>query len=237
MTTLILKRTAILFLAMVLAAAGLLLSLTASVPAQAQTMNGTSTTNNDDGVSDLGRLIILNSLFAGGSFGGSGSFGLGTSLGGTNLTNLILLDALFDDDDNNGDDFDLDLDLGGNGNNGTDLGDLILLDALFSGGTTIGTGGIVGGSNVVLYTVQRGDTLSGIAARFLGNASLFPVIASANGITNPNLIVPGQVLRIPTTSTTGTVNLGGSFLGGGLFGGSNNLGQLIILQSLFNDND
>ncbi len=48
------------------------------------------------------------------------------------------------------------------------------------------------------YTVQRGDTLSRIAARF--NTTV-QAIATLNGIANPNLIYPGQVLRIPGGGT------------------------------------
>lgn len=44
------------------------------------------------------------------------------------------------------------------------------------------------------YTVQSGDTLSGIAQRFGTTVS---AIASLNGISNPNLIYAGQVLQIP----------------------------------------
>jgi LysM repeat protein len=47
------------------------------------------------------------------------------------------------------------------------------------------------------YTVVRGDTLSGIARRFYGDASLYGKLAAANGIKNPNLIRVGQVLTIP----------------------------------------
>lgn len=49
------------------------------------------------------------------------------------------------------------------------------------------------------YTVVSGDTLSGIAQRFFGDGDLFPRIFEANRdqISNPNLIVPGQVLRVP----------------------------------------
>jgi nucleoid-associated protein YgaU len=49
------------------------------------------------------------------------------------------------------------------------------------------------------YTVKPGDTLSAIAHHFYGNAGLFNRIfaANTNQLTNPNLIFPGQVLRIP----------------------------------------
>ncbi len=49
-------------------------------------------------------------------------------------------------------------------------------------------------STTTKYTVQPGDTLSGIGARF---GVSYQSIAQANGITNPNRIYPGQVLTIP----------------------------------------
>ncbi|TFF27795.1 LysM peptidoglycan-binding domain-containing protein [Jiella endophytica] len=51
------------------------------------------------------------------------------------------------------------------------------------------------------YTVRSGDTLSAIARRFYGDASRFTVIVEANAhiISNPNVIFPGQQLRIPVT--------------------------------------
>lgn len=49
------------------------------------------------------------------------------------------------------------------------------------------------------YTIKRGDTLSLIAKRYYGNAMKYPVIFEANRevIKNPDLIYPGQVIRIP----------------------------------------
>ena len=47
--------------------------------------------------------------------------------------------------------------------------------------------------NTVTYTVVSGDTLSDIAARF---GTTYQSIAERNGIENPNLIYPGQVLTI-----------------------------------------
>jgi LysM repeat protein len=47
------------------------------------------------------------------------------------------------------------------------------------------------------YQVHPNDTLSGIAQRFYGDPTLFGLIATANNLANPNLIVPGQILRIP----------------------------------------
>ncbi len=45
----------------------------------------------------------------------------------------------------------------------------------------------------VTYTVKSGDTLSGIAARY---GTTYQDLAARNGISNPNLIYPGQVIRI-----------------------------------------
>lgn len=47
------------------------------------------------------------------------------------------------------------------------------------------------------YVVQRGDTLAKIAARF---GVTTKQIADLNGITNPNLIITGQKLRIPAAA-------------------------------------
>lgn len=48
------------------------------------------------------------------------------------------------------------------------------------------------------YTVQRGDCLWTICRRFYGDGSLAYKLATANGIKNPNLLYPGQVLTLPT---------------------------------------
>jgi nucleoid-associated protein YgaU len=49
------------------------------------------------------------------------------------------------------------------------------------------------------YMVVKGDTLSAIAQRFYGKASLWTKIHEANKdqVPNPDLIRPGQVLRLP----------------------------------------
>jgi nucleoid-associated protein YgaU len=47
------------------------------------------------------------------------------------------------------------------------------------------------------YTVVSGDTLFAIAERFYGDGNRYPEIAEASGVTNPDLIHPGQELVIP----------------------------------------
>ena len=47
------------------------------------------------------------------------------------------------------------------------------------------------------YTVESGDTLWAIAERFYGDGNQYQRIADASGISNPDLIQPGQVLTIP----------------------------------------
>lgn len=46
------------------------------------------------------------------------------------------------------------------------------------------------------YTVQKGDSLWRIAQRFYGNGAACYALAHRNGIKNPDLIYPGQVLKI-----------------------------------------
>ena len=50
----------------------------------------------------------------------------------------------------------------------------------------------------IYYTVQRGDTLSAIANRY---GTTVQELVDINSIANPNLIYPGQILRILTNST------------------------------------
>jgi nucleoid-associated protein YgaU len=54
-------------------------------------------------------------------------------------------------------------------------------------------------ADAVFHTVVKGDTLSAIAKKTLGNANRYPEIFEANKpmLTHPDKIYPGQVLRIP----------------------------------------
>ena len=63
------------------------------------------------------------------------------------------------------------------------------------------------------YTVKNGDTLSGIAAKY---GTTVNTLVQLNGIKNPNLIITGQVLKLPggssgSTQKTYTVQPGDGF--------------------------
>lgn len=52
------------------------------------------------------------------------------------------------------------------------------------------------------YTVQPGDTLTKIAQDAYGNPSFQPIFeANQHILTNPDVIFPGQVLRVPRNDT------------------------------------
>ena len=65
-----------------------------------------------------------------------------------------------------------------------------------------------GATGEQVYTVQRGDTLSGIAAKY---GTTYQKLASYNGIANPNVISVGQKIKIPGSGVrTYTVKAGDS---------------------------
>ena len=68
--------------------------------------------------------------------------------------------------------------------------------------TTGSQGASVTTPQTISYTVQSGDTLSGIAKKFLGNANDYMDIFNANKdqLSDPDKIKPGQVLKIPQHS-------------------------------------
>ena len=47
------------------------------------------------------------------------------------------------------------------------------------------------------YEIKKGDTLSELSERFYKNWVLYPSIARANGITDPNKIYAGDTIKIP----------------------------------------
>jgi LysM repeat protein len=59
-------------------------------------------------------------------------------------------------------------------------------------------------SSASSYTVESGDTLSSIAASVLGSSGEWTAIYQANTgtISNPNLIMPGEVLTIPGSGSS-----------------------------------
>ena len=67
----------------------------------------------------------------------------------------------------------------------------ILADLVTSYAGSGGSGGFV------TYTVQRGDTLARIAAKFYGDPHKYPLIQQANRLANPGQVWVGQVLLIP----------------------------------------
>lgn len=58
-------------------------------------------------------------------------------------------------------------------------------------------------SSETIYIVKKGDTLSGIASR---HGTTYQVLASYNGISNPNLIRVGQVVKIPNGTMSHITN-------------------------------
>jgi len=54
-------------------------------------------------------------------------------------------------------------------------------------------------AKVEYYIIKKGDTLSAVAKQFYGKANDYPKIFEANRevIKDPNLIFPGQKIRIP----------------------------------------
>lgn len=63
-----------------------------------------------------------------------------------------------------------------------------------------------GGSSNGTYTVQSGDTLSGIAAKY---GTSYQTLANLNGISAPYIIYPGQVLK--TTGNVSNSNTSGTY--------------------------
>ena len=47
------------------------------------------------------------------------------------------------------------------------------------------------------YTIREGDTLADICSKYYGSFDKLELICSANGITDANLILPGQKIVLP----------------------------------------
>jgi nucleoid-associated protein YgaU len=76
----------------------------------------------------------------------------------------------------------------------------VVADIQVTGGAGAGAGGATQAAGAgKSYTVKAGDTLSKIAKEHLGNANAYMKIFEANKdqLTDPDMIKPGQVLRIP----------------------------------------
>jgi nucleoid-associated protein YgaU len=67
------------------------------------------------------------------------------------------------------------------------------------GSSTAPTGPAPSAGSQRTYTVKKGDSLSKIAKQVYGDAKQWPKIHEANRdiIDNPDLIYPGQVLKLP----------------------------------------
>ena len=59
-------------------------------------------------------------------------------------------------------------------------------------------------ANPSVVTVERGDTLWGIASDYLGSGSKYKQLASINNISNPNLIYVGQKIKLTGTGSSST---------------------------------
>lgn len=68
------------------------------------------------------------------------------------------------------------------------------LNDIINAAASSGGGESANGGGEEVYTVVKGDTLSGIAARY---GTTYQELAKYNGISNPNLIFVGQKIKIP----------------------------------------
>lgn len=229
--------------------ASALVAVTVATPAHAARVESGNTTN----ISNLGELLVLDSLFDGGTGAAQGENGSGTRLGTSRLGELIVLTEIFEGDGSSL----------GSSNGTSNLGELLVLDNLFGGdgagqgdglassrlGELIVLTGIfddgVSGGGTVTVVVEPGDTLSEIAAEFDTTVS---AIVRMNNIADPNLIFVGERLRVPVgedatgrASVSSDTNLGELLVLDGLFsgdgtatgGGVSRLGELIVLTEIF----
>lgn len=100
-----------------------------------------------------------------------------------------------------------------------------------SGSTSSGSAG----SGEQVYTVQKGDTLSKIAAKY---GTTYQKLASYNGIANPNKISVGQKIRIPGSGVkTYTVKKGDTLwaIAAGQLGDGSRYNEIKTMNGLKSD--
>ncbi|MBO1307728.1 LysM peptidoglycan-binding domain-containing protein [Enterococcus sp. 669A] len=79
------------------------------------------------------------------------------------------------------------------------FGKALLLSTIMAAGAALAIG-TSDAHAAETYTVESGDTLSTISAKFVGDNSLVNSIATNNNISNLDLIYAGQVLNIDTAA-------------------------------------
>ena len=55
---------------------------------------------------------------------------------------------------------------------------------------------VAAGKNEIIHIVVKGDTLWDISAKYLGNPFRYPELAKLSRINDPDLIYPGDLIRI-----------------------------------------
>lgn len=83
----------------------------------------------------------------------------------------------------------------GHGDSAPSAGGSTTAGSAATGGASAGTAAASGKG--VSYRIKRGDTLWDISSTYYRNPWLYPIIAKANGIQNPDLIIAGARLFIP----------------------------------------
>lgn len=92
----------------------------------------------------------------------------------------------------------------------------------FTGGSSSSGSSSSTSTGDTVYTVQKGDTLSAIAARY---GTTYQKLAEYNGIADPNKISVGQKIKIPAGSSSSST--GSSFSGSGSSGLSFKVGDVV----------
>ncbi len=69
--------------------------------------------------------------------------------------------------------------------------------------TTSTTAKLTSSSSTGYYTVQSGDTLSGIAAKY---GTSYQALATLNGIKSPYIIIPGEKLKVSGSASSSSTS-------------------------------